>query len=74
MAAAAVIRPSHRAARVTAAPTAGPRSPLREIRDTTGKSASAAAGSAAGTALQRVADAMGWRVASATRRGAGAVD
>ena len=34
MAAAAVMRPSHRAARVTAAPAAVPRSPLREIRDT----------------------------------------
>ena len=74
MAAAAVIRPSHRAARVTAAPTAGPRSPLREIRDTTGKSASAAAGSAAGTVLRHVADATGWSVDSATQRGAGALD
>jgi len=33
MAAAAVMRPSHRVARVTAAPATAPRGPLHEIRD-----------------------------------------
>jgi len=35
VAGAAVMRPSHRAARVTAAPAVAPRSPLREIRNST---------------------------------------